>query len=53
MIKYEVNLLDHVDMIRLADEVKRKQVLAVFKKHGITKLPDGRKMEDVVKTAGF
>ena len=42
-------LLTDIDTVKVADASTRKQVLDVFKKHGVTVLPDGRKIEDVVK----
>lgn len=42
-------LLDEIDVIRTRDAAQRKDILAIFKRHKITHLTDGRKIEDVVK----
>lgn len=48
LFKHGLNLLDEIDSIKTSGPSERKLVLDVFKKHGITVLPDGRKIEDVV-----
>ena len=40
--------LDDLDFIRVHDTKERDEVIAVFKAHGITALPDGRPIEDIV-----
>ncbi|MBV9083982.1 MAG: hypothetical protein JOZ62_14990 [Acidobacteriaceae bacterium] len=49
IFKYEMNLLDHIDKIVVSSESKRKDVIAAFKRHNVGSLPDGRKIEDVVR----
>lgn len=49
IVKNGINLLDEVDFIKANSPTERKSILDVFKKHGYTHLPDGRKIEDVVK----
>lgn len=41
-------LLDELDTIKASNMSQRKSILDVFKKHGVTHLTDGRKIEDVV-----
>lgn len=48
ILKHSVTLLDNLEAIVVGSESERTQVLAVFKKHGISKLTDGRKVEDIV-----
>jgi hypothetical protein len=50
IFKYNVTLLDNVEAIVVNNEAERKQLLDVWKKHGITTLPDGRNAADVVYT---
>ncbi|MDP2361954.1 MAG: phage minor head protein [bacterium] len=49
IIKGAVPLLEDMDSILVGDNGIKARVVAVFKKHGITVLPDGRRVEDVVK----
>jgi hypothetical protein len=35
-------------VVVVADEAERKKVLDSFGKHGIEKLPDGRRVRDIV-----
>ena len=48
ILKYNVTLLDNVQAIVVNNETERKQLLDVWKKHGIATLPDGRKVADVI-----
>ncbi|MCL5105431.1 MAG: minor capsid protein, partial [Armatimonadetes bacterium] len=48
ILKHSVMLLDNLEAIVVGSESERNRVLAVFKKHGISKLPDGRKVEEMV-----
>ncbi|MDP2361618.1 MAG: minor capsid protein [bacterium] len=48
IIKGAVPLLENMDSIVVGDAGRRVKVIALFKKHGITVLPDGRRIEDVV-----
>lgn len=50
IFKWGLNLLDDLDFIRCRSEAEKKAVLAVFKKHKITQLPDGRAITDIVKS---
>lgn len=48
ILKYSVTLLDNLENIVVGTESERKTVLGVFKKHGVSVLPDGRKIEEIV-----
>ncbi|MDP8223077.1 MAG: hypothetical protein P9L99_06940, partial [Candidatus Lernaella stagnicola] len=48
IFKYTVTLLDNLESIVAKSSSERSAVLAAFKKRGITRLPDGRKIEDIV-----
>jgi SPP1 gp7 family putative phage head morphogenesis protein len=50
LFKWELNLLDDVEAIVVATDSDRKAVIAAFKKRGIVKFPDGRAVEQVVRT---
>jgi len=52
IFKNGVSLFDDLEAIVVRTEGERKDVIAVFKKHGYTILPDGRKVADVVKVSG-
>lgn len=52
IFKNSVTLLDNIDMIVVKTNQQRQKLLAVFKKHGIMKLPDGRAVEDIVLSKG-
>lgn len=49
LFKWGLNLLDELDWIQTSSAKQRDDILAVFKKHNISKLPDGRAIDDVVK----
>jgi len=49
IFKTSVTMLDNIDYI-VTNSYDREKVLESFKKRGITELPDGRKIEDVVVT---
>ncbi|MDK9699948.1 MAG: phage head morphogenesis protein, partial [bacterium] len=51
IFKYTVTLLDNIEEVRV-NHGKRKQMLDVFRKHGLSQLPDGRKVEQIVKEVG-
>ena len=48
IFKYSVTLLDNIDVVAVRKEADRAKVVKAFKKHGFTRLPDGRKVEDIV-----
>jgi hypothetical protein len=48
IFKYSVTLLDNIDVVAVSSQSQRRQVIQAFKKHGITRLPDGRRIEDIV-----
>lgn len=48
IFKYSVTLLDNIECVVTSSESERQKVLAVLTKHGIRKLPDGRRIEEVV-----
>lgn len=49
IFKYTVNLLENVDHITTGSASERKKIIALFHKKGIFKLPDGRKVEEIIK----
>lgn len=51
IFKNEVTLLDNIQVVSVRSETERKRVLEVFRKHGVTKLPDGRRVQDIVTMA--
>jgi hypothetical protein len=53
LFKGEVNILNHLDrlVVRTEDEIRR--CLDVFKKYGIDRLPDGRKVKDIIQLWDF
>ena len=40
------------DKIYVRNDHQKQAVLAVFKKHGVTTLPDGRKVKDIIHNLG-
>lgn len=48
IFKYSVTLLDNIEYIVAGSRAERDRVLKSFTSRGITVLPDGRKVEDVV-----
>jgi SPP1 gp7 family putative phage head morphogenesis protein len=48
ILKHNVTLLDHLDYLVLDSQEAKRQMLAVFAKHGVTRLPDGRAVEDII-----
>jgi len=48
VLKHSVTLLDNLENIVVNSESERKTVLDTFRKHGVSVLPDGRKIEEVV-----
>jgi len=49
ILKNTLSLLHEIDHVKTLDEHERQEVLAVFRKHGITKFPDGRPIEKVIQ----
>jgi SPP1 gp7 family putative phage head morphogenesis protein len=49
MFKYGLSLLDDLDFVMCRNDLERDAVLKVFKKNKITKLNDGRAIEEVVR----
>ena len=49
IFKNNVTLLDNIDMIVVGSQSERKAIIQVFKKNGITKLPDGRLVSSIVE----
>ena len=45
---HEEEEVSNIDIVAVKSSAERTKVIAAFKKHGITQLPDGRKVEDVV-----
>lgn len=48
IFKYSITLLDNLESIVVHSNLEEKKVLDVFKKHGISTLLDGRKVEELV-----
>ncbi|MHB1001458.1 MAG: phage head morphogenesis protein [Armatimonadota bacterium] len=48
ILKYSVTLLDNLEHIVVSSATEHNKVMDVFKKYGISVLPDGRKIEEVV-----
>jgi len=48
ILKYSVTLLDNLENIVAGSESERKTILDTFRKHGVSILPDGRKIEEMV-----
>ena len=51
IFKYSATLLDNIEYIVTNSVTEQKKVIQSFTSRGITKLPDGRKIEDVVCTS--
>lgn len=52
IFKNSVSLLDNIDVINVGSSSSKQELIQVFKKHNIKKLPDGRKIEDVILVSG-
>jgi len=48
IFKYTVSLLDEIDVIKTKSAAQKKRLIELFKKHGHSRFPDGRRVEDVV-----
>ena len=48
IFKYSVTLLDNIEFIQTSSARERESVLRAFTSRGITRLPDGRRIESVV-----
>jgi len=48
IFKNSVTILDNLDMVAVQSETERTKVLDIFRRHGVTQLPDGRRIETVV-----
>ncbi|HOP41188.1 MAG TPA: phage head morphogenesis protein, partial [Geobacteraceae bacterium] len=48
IFKYTVSLLDEIDLIKTKNAAQKKRLIDLFKQHGHSKLPDGRRIEEVV-----
>ena len=48
IFKYTVSLLDEIDVIKTSNTAQRVRIIELFRKKGFSKLPDGRKIEEVV-----
>jgi hypothetical protein len=45
-----VTLLDNIEFIVAGSDNERREIIQSFTRRGIKKLPDGRKVEDIVHT---
>ena len=52
IFKNSVSLLDNIDVINVGSSSSKQELIQVFKKHNIKKLPDGRLIEDVILVSG-
>ncbi len=50
IFKYSVTLLDNIEYIVANSAAERQKIIKSFTSRGIKKLPDGRKVEDIVHT---
>ena len=50
IFKGAIPILDNLEGVLVTGEYQRKELIALFHKHGIRKLPDGRVVEDVIVT---
>lgn len=50
IFKYSVTLLDNIEYIVANSAAERQKIIKSFTSRGIKKLPDGRKIEDIVHT---
>ncbi|HOC93355.1 MAG TPA: minor capsid protein [bacterium] len=48
IFKYTVSLPDEIEVIKTSNAAQRARIVEMFKKQGFSKLPDGRRIEDVV-----
>ncbi len=48
ILKHSITLLDNIELIVVNTDEQRRRLLEVFHKRQISKLPDGRKVEDIV-----
>ena len=49
IFKNGINFFDYIDEIKTSSASERTKILSMFKARGITKLPDGRSIESIVK----
>ena len=50
--KHGLNIIDELDEIVVSEESTRKRIIDAFKAAGIDELPDGRKVEEVIRSGG-
>ena len=48
IFKNSITLLDNIDVFRVTDAAERTELLKVFRKHGVSVLEDGRRVEDII-----
>ena len=48
-IKYSISLVDEIESIAVSSDKDRIRVISAFQSAGFAKLPDGRKIENVVR----
>jgi len=51
IFKNSVTILDNLDLVAVQSETERTKVLDIFRRHGVSQLPDGRKIENIVVRA--
>ena len=52
IFKNGVTLLDNIDHINLSSSEEKIRLIAIFKKHGIEQLPDGRDLNEMILVMG-
>jgi SPP1 gp7 family putative phage head morphogenesis protein len=48
ILKHNVTLLDNLDCIVLDSAAAKQRMVETFRRHGVTTLPDGRKVDDII-----
>ena len=48
ILKSSVPLVDNLDTIVVSNKDQRERLIDVFAKHGVTELPDGKRIQDVI-----
>jgi len=49
ILKSSVSVLDNIDLVVVGSPSERQRVIKAFHDIGVTHLPDGRKVEDIVR----
>lgn len=46
--KHGLSLIDDIDFIVARDSLERDELISIFKRHGYLRLPDRRRIEDII-----